>query len=79
MSQGKVKKKKKKFSGYKVQEALEQLGITDLEPWDIQADPVVPSAFFEEQFPKPFPESFPKQITDRCSGNRHQWRRLEVL
>ena len=42
------KVKKKKFSGYKLQEAFEQLGLNDLLPWGIQSEPLVPSDFFHE-------------------------------
>ena len=47
MSQFK-KVKKKKFSGYKLQEAFQQLGLSDLLPWDIQAEALSPSDFFNE-------------------------------
>jgi hypothetical protein len=51
-SQGKgtkiPKSKKKKFSSFKKDEAFLFLGLTDLLPWVIEADPVEPSAFFQE-------------------------------
>lgn len=40
--------KKRKFSEYKLQEALQQLGLSDLLPWDIQAEALSPSDFFHE-------------------------------
>ena len=47
MSQFK-KVKKKKFSGYKLQEAFQQLGLNDLLPWNLQAKVLHTSDFFHE-------------------------------
>jgi hypothetical protein len=42
------KVKKRKFSGFLLKDALEQLGITDLRAWEIETAPLVPSDFFTE-------------------------------
>ena len=40
--------KKKEFSGYKLQEASQQLGLNDLLSWNLQAEALPPSDFFHE-------------------------------
>ncbi|MEO1094025.1 MAG: hypothetical protein AAFX01_03895 [Cyanobacteria bacterium J06638_28] len=41
--------KKKNFSSFKKVEAFKLLGLTDLQPWNIEAVPVAPSPFFQER------------------------------
>lgn len=41
--------KKKNFASFKKVEAFKLLGLTDLQPWDIDAVPVAPSSFFQER------------------------------
>ncbi|WP_088889966.1 hypothetical protein [Leptolyngbya ohadii] len=43
------KSKKKNFSSFSYPEAFKQLGITDLTRWEINVEPVEPSAFFQER------------------------------
>lgn len=43
------KSKKKNFSSFSYAEAFKQLNLTDLIPWEIEAKPVQPSAFFQER------------------------------
>jgi len=40
--------RKKNFSSFSKKEAFKQLGLTDLLPWRIEADPIPPSPFFQE-------------------------------
>lgn len=43
------KKSKKNFSSFNLKEAMKQLSITDLNPWNIDAPPVAPSDFFQQR------------------------------
>lgn len=43
------KSKKKNFSSFSYAEAFKQLNLTDLIPWELDAPPVEPSAFFKER------------------------------
>lgn len=41
--------KKRNFASFKKSEAFKLLGLTDLLPWQVEATPVIPSAFFQER------------------------------
>ncbi|MGC8711679.1 MAG: hypothetical protein ACP5RH_04740 [Leptodesmis sp.] len=41
--------KKQKFSSFTLPKAFKQLGVTQLQPWSIRAEAIVPSAFFQER------------------------------
>ena len=41
--------KKKNFSSFKLADAFKQLNLTDLQPWDLEFDPIEPSAFLQER------------------------------
>jgi hypothetical protein len=43
------KSKKKNFSGFTALEAFKHLQLLDLNPWVFEADPLEPSAFFQER------------------------------
>jgi hypothetical protein len=43
------KSKKKNFSSFSYADAFKQLNLADLIPWEIEAKPVEPSAFFQER------------------------------
>ena len=41
--------KKQKFSSFTLPKAFNQLGVTQLQSWKIQAEAIAPSAFFQER------------------------------
>jgi len=41
--------KKQKFSSFTLPKALKQLGVTQLQSWQIEAEAIAPSAFFQER------------------------------
>lgn len=41
-----TRERKKSFSSYTYKEAFKQLGISELQRWTLEADPVLPSDFF---------------------------------
>jgi hypothetical protein len=42
-------KKKKNFSSFKLADAFKQLNLTDLRSWDLEFEPIEPSAFLQER------------------------------
>lgn len=44
-----LKKSKKNFSSFSLKEAMKQLNITDLHPWQINAPAIAPSEFFQQR------------------------------
>lgn len=48
----KSKPKKQKFSGFTVATAFQHLDLTKLTPWALEAEPVLPSDFFQQRLKK---------------------------
>jgi len=79
-------KKKRNFSSFKNDEAFRELNLENLIPWEIDTEPLIPTAFFQERLDRlqdsfdlsSYEESKKLLIDAICEEAIHKFKQLKI-